>query len=190
MQLQQSLAQVTGAIDRKRRLDVRNAMRRETASVQDYVIESCIDYRQELKVLEAENKRLKTSNTLLAAQNQALLDARKKNDELLTFHRKVLKQARRAQRPNKECALCDHPLACQKSLCVYCQQWMCQCCRRWCNCKGPCTVTMCKQCSAKEQRECPKHNAAWIESERGRALMTYYEEHKYDSSSDEESSSE
>jgi len=45
-------AEIKGAVDRKRRRDLRDEMRNHPDSLQKYVIETCIDYHHELKLLE------------------------------------------------------------------------------------------------------------------------------------------
>lgn len=172
------IAELREAVDRKRQLQVRQEMRTQTSgkSVQQYVVATCIEYRQELDRLTYENTRLKATNTALLAQNKALIYTVSAVDtkSLVKYHQSQIKSIAKSQQYH--CA-CGHVFGCDRAaLCVYCQKWACHCCMKYCTTdqRGGCIVQICKLCrgtgTVAGNSACPNHNPDILD-ETKRVLM-------------------
>jgi len=188
------LAQLKEAVDRKRQLDVRREMRTDTraASVQQYVIETCIDYRTELDQLELENKRLKATNETLVAHNQTLvktLESVASLKDLLKYHQQVVTMSAKGKK-NIVCPLCGHVFTCNTpDLCSYCQRWYCPCCVSTSCSTAACAlyVNICRTCRVEYEGQCPNHTDKLVEAEK-MALVAYYRSNRWKNPLNESSS--
>lgn len=172
---------------------VRKNIKSPAKNLADQIVKIVEEYRNELTLLEKDNKELKKENKHLVILNHRynlknnFLDIRVKNLETqnIRLHHNYAEQLG----ADKNCYVCFHSLQCEAGqLCCYCQKWICSCCTIWC--REPkeegsmCLNRSCIDCSLKENSvKCAEHNDALPQS-RKENLLKYYYTHQYDSLED------
>ncbi len=164
------------------------------------VVQKVLDYKDELRKLLLENKRMeKEINHLkhlltLTENEKSLL-----GQNVSTSNNRI-RELIELMNTKNICSSCYHSLECGDSfLCAYCQKYVCNCCRIFCtskdhhsnnsnnnnskcnNCSGfenLCIFSMCTECSEHYRETCPKHNEDMTFEEK-EELIQYFMKNRY-----------
>ena len=170
-----------------KREEIRTNIKSPAKNLCTYVVNTCIEYKEELLKLEADNFKLKRKNKNLKnkiknlqEQNDILLD------EFIESQNRITKLIEKYGADNI-CYNCDHSLDCGDIfLCVYCKKWVCSCCISFCREEMGfenngdikyCNISICKSCN-KTHSKCPDH----LEYDKKLALelISYYHNNRFD----------
>jgi hypothetical protein len=167
-------------MDESEREDIRKKIKGEAINLCTQVVNTSIEYKEELLRLEKDNSRIRRENnyfkkikTNLENQNKTLVKELKEKDK------KIEKLIKRIG-PNKICFNCTHSLDCGNlALCIYCKNWLCECCVSCCEeiKDGKfCPIFICSFC-VRDFDKCPKHTPnTFIDKEE---LVTFYEKNRF-----------
>jgi len=167
------------------RKEIRTKIKSSATNLCTYVVNTCIEYKQELLKLEEDNKKLKRKNKNLKKQNKNLSEQNDiLNDEFIESQNRINKLIEKFGITNV-CYNCDHFLDCRDIyLCVYCKKWVCSCCIFFCREElgfedngeiKYCNISICKSCD-KTHSKCPLHIN--LNKELTNELMEYYQNNK------------
>ena len=167
-------------------MNIRDKIKSPATDLCSYVVNTCIEFKEELLKLEKENlelvrknEHLKIVNSNLVEQNRMLLE------ELEISQNRICEMIKRFG-INNVCYNCDHFLDCGDNyLCIYCKKWVCNCCTEFCRQKlgtdrhGDdicCSITLCDSCANTHNR-CPSHSD--LNEELVKELTSYYKENRF-----------
>ena len=163
--------------------DLRNRMKADATNLQTYVVNTCIEYKEELLQLEKDNLKLTRKNKNLKNKNKNLEEQCNFLMEELEHAQERIKNFIQRIGSNNICYNCDHFVECGGIyLCVYCQKWICSCCVEFCQKdlgtyengeKINCNICICISCFQTKDK-CPKDN----DDENAESLMSYYKENR------------
>ena len=170
----------------EKRKEIRERIKSPAKDLCTYVVNTCVEYKEELLKLEKdnlnlerENKNLNNKIETLVEQNSLLME------ELMENQERINKMIKRFN-PENVCYNCDHFLHCRESfLCIYCKKWVCICCINYCkeiigfnkyNERVDCSISICESCY-KTREKCPNHTN--LNKELSIELHEYFNKNRY-----------
>ena len=172
----------------EKREEIRREIKRDARNLCTYVVNTCVEYKEELLRLEEDIRRLETEKRKLEKKNQKLKRDMRNNNDILTnlreenlllyieYENSQTRIRNMIERfgANNMCYNCDHFVDCGDTyLCVYCQKWVCKCCINPCVNDNSCSILICSSCQQTHPK-CPQHKSDKYSED----LMEYYTYHK------------
>ena len=169
--------------------NIRDKIKSPAKDLCTYVVNTCVEYKEELLKLEKENLKLKRKNKYLKNINKNLQE---QNDilteEFINSQNRITDLIEKFGVSNL-CYNCDHFLDCRDIyLCVYCKKWVCSCCIFFCRQEigfeengdtKYCNVSICEFCN-KSHLNCPSHYPEdQLNKTLALELMEYYKNNRY-----------
>ena len=170
---------------RDQREEIRKEIKRDARNLCTYVVNTCVEYKEELLQMEVDVQNLKADNKNLEGVNREInrnlsdlkriiTNLREENLLLYTEYENSQSRIRNIIErfgSGNMCYNCDHFVDCGDIyLCVYCQKWVCKCCVNSCTEENSCPILICSSCQQTHPK-CPSHTPGITKMEE---LITYY----------------
>ncbi len=156
------------------REDIRRRIKADAINLCTQVVNTAVEYKEEIIQLEKDNIKLKKENVYL---KQIQIELKEQNKMLMKEIKERNKKLDNFIKRNKKiCFNCFHSIICDSYLCIYCQKWVCGCCLNICKHQENdkrCPIVVCLSC-IKLFPYCPKHSG-----NEDYHLLEYYEKNYF-----------
>lgn len=164
-------------LEEDKRRNIRLKIKSEAKNLCSQVVNTSIEYKEELLQLEKDNNKLRKENEYLSTIKINLETQKEMLSEEIKEKNKRIKNLIKCIAPEQICFNCQHSLNCEFHLCVYCQNRVCGCCIYFCEANNNCSVIICSLCD-KDFDNCPKHTDIFTE-EKKQELISFYEINRF-----------